>query len=98
MSFRIHTSSPEFQRELEKRLAGLEGHLDGDFDYEVSAEVLPAEQVLERAASLALETGADSIFVAARTFAKEEVELPAPVDVEPVARPEQESLASLIAT
>jgi len=85
MSFRIHTSSPELKRELEKRLATLEGQLDGDFDYEISAEVLPAEQALDRAGSLAAETGADSIFVAAGTFEKKRVEPPAPVYVGPLA-------------
>src|SRR3954467_14875089 len=82
MSFRIHTSSPELKRELEKKLAELEDQLDGDCDYEISAEVLPAEQVLERARSLAAETGADPVFVAAGTFAKKEVEPPAPAYVE----------------
>jgi len=85
MSFRIHTSSPELKRELEKRLAALEGQLDGDFDYEISAEVLPAEQALDRAGSLAAETGADSVFVAAGTFEKKRVEPPAPVYVGPLA-------------
>src|SRR3954469_24108246 len=79
MSFRIHTQSPELKHELERKLARFEGQLDGDFEYEISAEVLPAEQALERAGSLAAETGADSIFVAAATFAKKEIELPAPV-------------------
>jgi len=85
MSFRIHTSSPELKRELEKELAGLEGQLDGDFDYEISAEVLPAEQALDRARVLAVEVGADSIFVAAGAFAKKEAEIPEPVHVEPLA-------------
>src|SRR5947209_9825259 len=85
MSFRIHTQSPELKRELESKLAGLEGQLDGDFDYQISAEVLPAEQAIERADALAKETGAESIFVAAGSFAKKEVEVPPPVHVEPVA-------------
>jgi hypothetical protein len=85
MSFRIHTSSPELKRALEEKLAGLEGQLDGDFDYELSAEVLPAEQALDRAGVLAAEVGADSIFVAAGVFAKKEVEIPEPVHVEPLA-------------
>lgn len=90
MSFRIHTQSPELKRELERKLAGLEEQLDGDFDYEISAEVLPAEQALERAGSLAGETGADSIFVAAGTFAKMEVEVSTPLREEPVsAEPER---------
>jgi hypothetical protein len=94
MSFRIHTSSPELKRDLEKKLAELEGQLDGDCDYEISAEVLPAEQGLERARSLAVETGVDSVFVAAGTFAKKDVELPAPTHVEPtVADPEVHPVA-----
>jgi len=79
MSFRIHTQSPELKHELERKLARFEGQLDGDFEYEISAEVLPAEHALNRAGSLAAETGADSIFVAAGTFAKKEVEIPEPV-------------------
>jgi hypothetical protein len=88
MSFRIHTSSPELQRDLEQKLAGLKGQLDGDFDYEITAEVLPPEQALERASSLAAETGSDSIFVAAGTFTKQEVAIPEPVHVGPVSVPE----------
>ena len=99
MSFSIHTSSPELKRELEKKLAGLEGQLDGDFEYEISAEVLPAEQALDRAASLATETGADSIFVAAGTFAKKEVKIPEPVHVEPLAtEPEPQVVPAPIQT
>src|SRR3954469_19347965 len=94
MSFRIHTSSPELKSQIEKKLAELEDQLDGDCDYEISAEVLPAEQVLEGARSLAVETGADSIFVAAGTFAKKDVELPAPAHVEPTAaEPEVQPVA-----
>ena len=97
MPFRIHTQSPELKRELERKLAGLESQLDGDFEYEISAEVLPAEQALERASSVAAELGADAIFVAAGTFATQEVEIPQPVHEEPVAA-EPESQPSLIQT
>jgi len=98
MSFRIHTSSPELKRELEKRLATLEGQLDGDFDYEISAEVLPAEQALDRAGSLAAETGADSVFVAAGTFAKKEVKTTEPAHAEPVAPEPQPQISSATMT
>jgi hypothetical protein len=68
MSFRIQTQSPELKRELENRLAELQGQLDGDFDYEISAEVLSRERALETSQKLAQHSGADTIFVAAGAF------------------------------
>jgi hypothetical protein len=71
MAFRIHTESAELQRELENKLAALDGQLDKTLDYEITVEVLPREQALERAECVAEQIGAESIFVAAGTVAPE---------------------------
>jgi len=97
MSFRIQTQSLELRRELEKKLGELEGQLEGDFDYEISAEVLPAGQALERAGSYAERTGADSIFVAAGIFSKKEVAAP-PRREETIAKPQHEPGSAPITT
>src|SRR4051812_5556530 len=69
MSFRIHSDSLELKRELESKLAELQGQIDEDFHYEISAEVLPREQALDRAQELAQSTGAESVFVSEGVFA-----------------------------
>src|SRR5438270_10419800 len=71
MSFRIHTQSPELKRELENKLAELDGQLDERFEYEISAEILPRELALARAQELAQSTGAELIFAAEGTLAPE---------------------------
>ena len=71
MAFRIHTESAELQRELENKLAALDGQLDQSFEYEITADVLPREQALTRAECVAEQIGAESIFVAAGTVAPE---------------------------
>jgi hypothetical protein len=79
MSFRIHSQLPELKRELENKLLELQGQLDGDFDYEISAEVLPREQAVEASQQLAAKSGADTIFLAAGAFVAEQ-SVTAPVD------------------
>src|SRR4051812_511509 len=68
MSFRIHTGSAELQRQLENELAALEGQLDENFDYEITAEVLPREQAMQAAKDLAGQIGAETIYVATGTI------------------------------
>jgi hypothetical protein len=79
MSFRIQSQSPELKRELENKLLELQGQLDGDFDYEISAEVLPREQAVEASQQLAAKSGADTIFLAAGAFAARQ-SITAPAD------------------
>jgi len=74
MSFRIHSASPELKRELERKLAEVESQLEEGFEYEISAEILPREQALDRVDKLADEIGAQSVFVAEGVFAVEPVE------------------------
>src|SRR5438270_13866182 len=76
MSFRIHTQSPELKRELENKLAELDGQLDESFEYEISAEILPREQALARAQELAQSIGAESVFAAEGTLAPEPPQQP----------------------
>jgi len=71
MSFRIHSDSLPLKQDLKKRLAGLEGQLEEGFDYEISAEMLPREQALDRARELAQHTGAESVFVSESVFTVE---------------------------
>jgi len=71
MSFRIHSDSLPLKRDLEKRLAGLEGQIEEGFDYEISAEILPREQALDRAQELAQTIEAESVFVSENVFAVE---------------------------
>src|SRR5947209_4274901 len=71
MSFRIHTQSPELKRELENKLAELDGQLGEGFEYEITAEILPREQALARAQELAQSIGAESVFAAEGTLAPE---------------------------
>ena len=82
MSFRIHTESAELQRELESKLSSLKGQLDENFEYEISAEVLPREQALQAAQGLAGQIGAEAIFIAAGTVAPEAVQSEAPQTIE----------------
>src|SRR5256885_6742729 len=85
MSFRIHTGSAELQRQLENELAALEGQLEENFDYEITAEVLPREQAIARAEEVAQQIGAETIFAAAGTVGPEPVpiETPRPIEIEP---------------
>src|SRR3954462_1533287 len=69
MSFRIHSDSLELKHELERKLAELNGQIDEGIEYEISAEVLPREQALDRAQELAQSTGAESVFVSEGVFA-----------------------------
>ena len=71
MSFRIHSQSPELRRELEARLAELNGQIDEGFEYEVTAKLVPREQALARAGELARSADAESVFVADGTLAPE---------------------------
>ena len=71
MSFRIHSQSPELKRELENKLADLAGQVEEGYEYEISAEMLPREQALERVEKLADELGAGAVFVAEGVFAPE---------------------------
>ena len=71
MSFHIHSASPHLKRELENKLAELEGQIDEGFEYEIAAEVRPREQALAGVQSLANEIGAESVFVAEGVFAPE---------------------------
>jgi hypothetical protein len=71
MPFRIHTDSPELQRELESKLAALQGQLDENLEYEITVEVLPREQALESVEEAAKQVGAETIFVAAGTVGAE---------------------------
>src|SRR3954468_12300751 len=71
MSFRIHSDSLELKRELERKLAELNGQIDEGYEYEISAEMLPREQALDRAQELAQSTGAESVFVSEGVFAAE---------------------------
>src|SRR3954467_11623469 len=71
MSFRIHSDSLELKRELERKLAELNGQIDEGFEYEISAEILPREQALDRAQELAQRTGAESVFVSEGVFGAE---------------------------
>src|SRR4051812_9338057 len=71
MSFRIHSDSLELKHELERKLAELNGQIDEGFEYEISAEILPREQALDRAQELAQSTGAESVFVSEGVFAAE---------------------------
>ena len=84
MSFNIHTQSPDLKRELENKLAELEGQLDQGFEYEISAELLPREQALDRVENLANEIGAEAVFVAEGVFAVEAPQQPeAPQEEDP---------------
>jgi len=71
MSFRIHSTSPELKRELETRLAELEGQLEDGFEYDITVESLPREQALVRAGQLAQAIGAESVFVTEGVLAGE---------------------------
>ncbi len=71
MSFRIHSTSLELKRDLERKLAELDGQFDENFEYEISAETLPRGQALDRAQELAQNVGAESIFVSENVFAVE---------------------------
>jgi hypothetical protein len=82
MSFRIHTESAELQRELESKLSSLKGQLDENFEYEISAEVLPREQALQAAKDLAGQIGAEAIFIGSETLAPEPVQSEAPRTIE----------------
>src|SRR6476469_1004114 len=71
MSCRIHSDSLPLKRELEKKLAELEGQIEEGFEYEISAEILPREQALDRAQELAQTIEAESVFVSENVFAIE---------------------------
>jgi len=68
MSFRIYSSSPEIKRELESKLAELQGQLDEGFEYEIKTQSLPREQALESAEGVAEQLGANSIFLSVGLF------------------------------
>jgi hypothetical protein len=88
MAFRIHTESAALQRELENKLAALDGQLDQNFEYEITAEVLPSVQALARAEEVAEQIGAEAIFVAAGIVAPEPVqaEVQQTVEIKPEVR------------